>query len=1147
MFLSILLLLLLAAQTGNVHAISNTEAAAETEEASSWWQVTREAAGSGHGGDQPQQLAAVLESSDLYLRKIGNMEPGTSCYAYRTTQPGLFSRAFHEGTFCYPAIIVTGVRKAGTSAAFVLLREHPQVVVSGAAYKENCPFIHHANILHYFRSLPTPEQLQLRAGDVSDGSSGSSGDTHTARPKGAALLLDGCQDITGNAYMHHLLRQPQTLYVLLLRDFSDWAWSAYNFWCDEKEHKCDQNTRWAVPGTHVRSPQLFHNRIEADASRALCAKGNTFYRKYLSRLWAQVDPARTLVLATEALRQSPQSAWRRIEAALGLVPLQGLLKAQFDDVLQTFAGSEVDARVAGGTPLKETPSFASQARRKNASSEALGGNGRYEISSFQLLLPHTRDVLDSCWRRYGDCTHASQATNWNYSACMNIQNTRTSTKFVTAAAEGASSQGVPDMLMSNISRLHSRRAGLFRNTQCESTNTVPLTPRVAAHHSHLVLITAANLTRALLVLRALAAVMALPALCLADQSTIYVDAAKAVRVRSSSSSGQKEVSCADASTGNIVQKDVHSLAFGKLVWLLDDPLYVLWAEHVRATTTEAAAVAAAGKGTVLSNTEESDAKAALEARWEQWDSRVATAAASVGGSFASPDTLEQAVGVQSMMNESSMVQTMSYQAFMQPSASALTQAVSFLVAREPPAAGSAASREFQTRLHCAQSILSGQLAADDILHRQQQHAVAPAPVYQHLQHAYSSPHRVCQAMHKWATAGALVPAVPPLWLEFPFICEAGQAVLMNNHVKLLHAATESEADTGADAEKKGTEAEWVSRLKCRTRYSSRGYRTQAQATKHAAAPTVLLAAIEDRNTVLTRLVLEAATGLLTGSAVGAPALAGVFLGENFCGVRQLLVHAAPNGIELAAEKIKRTMFSGSDRAFLYGIPRASRRKCLRGAVRGFARAVLQIPDPYLVMWRAFREKLVLVQRQSKQNNEGISPPARGAGDTGAGSGPSATGNTVSVGSNRSRHEWAQYVRTEAAHLNLAHLVDRAGGKPELAQAPPSSVRFFSAEALRYGGASAGARAHVGRNVQQLVSFIQAGAGGGGGGGSAAVSDRASCAAAWVTASAAEIHEYTEVRAAFQAVAGLLCEAHALLPPGILTVFDAAACNTHDSQ
>ena len=79
------------------------------------------------------------------------------------------------------------------------------------------------------------------------------------------------------------------------------------------------------------------------------------------------------------------------------------------------------------------------------------------------------------------------------------------------------------------------------------------------------------------------------------------------------------------------------------------------------------------------------------------------------------------------MSESSMVHTMSYQAFMQPSASALTQAVSFIVEGEAPAAGSAASRKFQTRLHCAQSILSGQLAADDILHRQQQHAVAPAP------------------------------------------------------------------------------------------------------------------------------------------------------------------------------------------------------------------------------------------------------------------------------------------------------------------------------------------------------------------------------------------------------------------------------------
>jgi len=43
----------------------------------------------------------------------------------------------------------------------------------------------------------------------------------------------------------------------------------------------------------------------------------------------------------------------------------------------------------------------------------------------------------------------------------------------------------------------------------------------------------------------------------------------------------------------------------------------------------------------------------------------------------------------------------------------------------------------------------------------------------------------------------------------------------------------------------------------------------------------------------------------------------------------------------------RTMFSGNNNVFLYGVPEASRRKCLRGAVRGFARAMLQVGDPYL--------------------------------------------------------------------------------------------------------------------------------------------------------------------------------------------------------
>ena len=57
-----------------------------------------------------------------------------------------------------------------------------------------------------------------------------------------------------------MLRHPQTLYVLMTRDYAEMLWSSYNFWCRAKHDgfaSCDQS-RWIDPAKHVRSPELFH-------------------------------------------------------------------------------------------------------------------------------------------------------------------------------------------------------------------------------------------------------------------------------------------------------------------------------------------------------------------------------------------------------------------------------------------------------------------------------------------------------------------------------------------------------------------------------------------------------------------------------------------------------------------------------------------------------------------------------------------------------------------------------------------------------------------------------------------------------------------------------------------------------------------------
>ena len=51
----------------------------------------------------------------------------------------------------------------------------------------------------------------------------------------------------------------------MVRNYADMLWSSYNFWCKREYDKanCDYS-KWADPALHSRSPELFHELIEAD-------------------------------------------------------------------------------------------------------------------------------------------------------------------------------------------------------------------------------------------------------------------------------------------------------------------------------------------------------------------------------------------------------------------------------------------------------------------------------------------------------------------------------------------------------------------------------------------------------------------------------------------------------------------------------------------------------------------------------------------------------------------------------------------------------------------------------------------------------------------------------------------------------------------
>lgn len=110
------------------------------------------------------------EGIQMKLRKIdGDDIMIHTCYEYQVLRIG--RTVTKSGSFCYPSIIITGVRKCSTSALYGLIGSFPGSLKMSA--KENCAFISHQTLLSYFESLP--EYV----------------------PTGY-IISDGCVDISGN-------------------------------------------------------------------------------------------------------------------------------------------------------------------------------------------------------------------------------------------------------------------------------------------------------------------------------------------------------------------------------------------------------------------------------------------------------------------------------------------------------------------------------------------------------------------------------------------------------------------------------------------------------------------------------------------------------------------------------------------------------------------------------------------------------------------------------------------------------------------------------------------------------------------------------------------------------------------------------------
>ncbi len=345
-----------------------------------WWQVEQ---------NMNVEAFRCLQSSNLYLRRAPQIDLSGvhSCYEFKVTPFDRSGVTVDSGHFCYPSIIVTGVRKASTSAMYSLLAKYEGAVTSGI--KENCPFVGDRSILDYFRSLP---------GNLDYGK----------------VVIDGCTDLTGNMKMHKLLKKPSTFYLLLTRDYSNWVWSAYNYWCSAFEDFCDVQNYWADKAVHKRSVGDFAEIVKSTSTagttssgntsvfnplrfRSPCEKAKNMFGSYFDRLWDHVAPEDTMIVASEALEDNPLEVWKLLDARLGFATYNQTSMAQR---IAAFAAHRVNMNDNKGMAEVESPQYRS---------------GVYAISHYQPLDDRSRATLDKCWR--DDCLFASLMTSYNYSSC----------------------------------------------------------------------------------------------------------------------------------------------------------------------------------------------------------------------------------------------------------------------------------------------------------------------------------------------------------------------------------------------------------------------------------------------------------------------------------------------------------------------------------------------------------------------------------------------------------------------------------------------------------------------------------------------------------------------------------------------------------
>ena len=260
---------------------------------------------------------------------------------------------------CLPSVLVAGFPKCGTSALYGLLELHPFTI--GTRSKEYC-IRGSNNLVTYLKGLPGPEDI--------DGK----------------VLVSGCLFFKTPQQIVRL--KPKSLKILLLvREYAERAWAAYNFWCDPQfDVTCATSFDWTTKD-HYRSPEMFHEIVLAqDRNISLKLWNPTvlrdaprYYRDRIQQYTDLVPPQDVHVIHSAQLEASPEVVWKGVSDFLN----HSLISSPHP-AMEVFRSRRYNTQDNKG--------------EKNFRSSAEYQSQLYPVSGNRSMLPRTREILNEHWR-----------------------------------------------------------------------------------------------------------------------------------------------------------------------------------------------------------------------------------------------------------------------------------------------------------------------------------------------------------------------------------------------------------------------------------------------------------------------------------------------------------------------------------------------------------------------------------------------------------------------------------------------------------------------------------------------------------------------------------------------------------------------------